>query len=321
MKRRGWRFAIPLALGIAGCTTVNGGKRGGTTCPCEARPADLGRDAPRARASATFWKRWGDGKAELSGYRVTVMRYGKPRAGTVVLIYVTETLDRNTLIKDDGPLPAARRLPVLKLNRMTKFLTGIYPYSVMTSVFSPVDAWFGERFTPVKVALSSQEWCGHVWHQIRPEPRRVWSHLRSYFKEEGERDEALAVPPGTLYEDALFIQLRELDGPFNGGRDWSGTLMPSLWSVRKRHRPLAGVAATIRRSDARRGEVAVTRFTVERGAHRLVIDVEKAAPRRILGWRTSDGERGEILKTARLAYWRLNGPEGVAYRKQLGLSN
>ncbi len=48
-------------------------------------------------------------------------------------------------------------------------------------------------------------------------------------------------------------------------------------------------------------------------------DVERAFPRRILGWRTSEGERAELLKTARLTYWRLNAPGDESYLAQLGL--
>src|SRR5262245_27484226 len=73
--------------------------------------------APPAQASPAFWMRWGDGKAELSGYAVTASRYGAPRDGRVVLIYVTEPMDRRNWIKDDaGDVPAADRVNVMKLN-------------------------------------------------------------------------------------------------------------------------------------------------------------------------------------------------------------
>jgi len=45
------------------------------------------------RASRDFWSRWGDGKAEISGYRIETNRYGEMREGTVALIYVTEPMD------------------------------------------------------------------------------------------------------------------------------------------------------------------------------------------------------------------------------------
>lgn len=269
-------------------------------------------------ASAAFWQHWGDGKGELSGYEVTTMRYGQPRKGRVVLVYVTEPLDRRTLIKNDG-VSAAQKLPVLKLNHMLTFDTGIYPYSVMTSIFAPVERFSGQApFSPVKLALSAQEWCGHVYYQLRPRGASTYASLRSYFSSEGETDQLIEVGSSALYEDALLIQLRELDGPFNGGRDWSGRLVPTLWATRKAHRPLGAVAATLKRSLAERAGVKVTRFTLEYGGFKRTYDVERQAPHRVLGWEASDGEKAQILKTARLPYWRLHENGDEKHRQALG---
>ena len=41
-------------------------------------------------AADEFWAHWGDGKGELNGYRLIQPRYGEKRAGTAVLVYVTE---------------------------------------------------------------------------------------------------------------------------------------------------------------------------------------------------------------------------------------
>ena len=262
-----------------------------------------------AAASPAFWSAWGDGKGELSRYALTTPRYGAPREGELVLIYVTEPMDRRVWIKDDaGDVPAAERVEVLKLNKVAKFQTGIYPYAVMTSVFAPVDGGVPERFAPRKITLSAQEWCGSVWQKLLPAPGRFEHELRSYFHADGERNETVTVPEKTLYEDALLIQLRELDGPLAAGGAWSGTIVPALWIARATHTSPAAVSATIRRVDARRDGVEVTRFTVSIGGRTTTYDVEKAAPRRVLGWTSSDGESARLLKTARLAYWRLNRP-------------
>ena len=48
---------------------------------------------PVAQAPAfddAFWKQWGDGQAELSGYDLTFPRYGQLRRGVAVTIFVTE---------------------------------------------------------------------------------------------------------------------------------------------------------------------------------------------------------------------------------------
>ena len=282
--------------------------------------ATSGEPPPAPTASSGFWASWGDGRAELSGYAITTRRYGTPREGKAVLIYVTEPMDRRVWVKDDaGDVPAADRVNVMKFNHVIKFQTGIYPYSVMTSVFAPVDGAAPERFSPVKIAMSAQEWCGHVYQRIAPKSASFENEIRSYFHAEGDRDATVAAPAGTLYEDALPIQLRELDGPFAGGKSWSGSVVPSLWSRRRRHVELLPVPATIRREDASRDGIAVTRFTLAYGGETIVYDVERAAPRRLLGWKTSDGDEGKILKTARLPYWQLNNAGDEKYLQQLGL--
>jgi hypothetical protein len=237
----------------------------------------------------------------------------------MVLIYVTEDMDRRTWLKDDrGDLPAEQRVPVVKLNQVLKFRTGIYPYSVMTSVFAPVSGG-GERFSPAKISLSAQEWCGHVFHAIWPDGSRFRSELHSYFSSEGDATEEVEVDGGALYEDALLIQFRELDGPFAGGADWSGALVPSLWGKRKDHAPLRPVAATLHRATAVREGVPVHRFVLSYPGTTRTFDVEQGAPHRILAWSGSDGELATLRRTARLAYWKLNAPGGEEYLKEIGL--
>jgi len=139
---------------------------------------------PRARATGAFRGLWFDGNAELSGYRLTTPRYGELRRGELVLIYVTEPMDRATWVKDDDA-PPERRVEVLKLNESRSFLAGIYPYTVMTSTFAPIDAWGGERFAPVKISLTAQEWCGQVFQAVWPGAGRFEEQIASYFADEG----------------------------------------------------------------------------------------------------------------------------------------
>lgn len=284
---------------------------------------------PSQGASQAFWDHWSDGKAELAAYDVTMPRYGEPRDGQVVLVYVTEEMNKETLIKDDtGRVPPEQKEVVLKLNHTLKFQTGIYPYSVMTSVFSPVGSSGRERFAPVKISFTSQEWCGHVFQVIEPEVDRFANSIRSYFSIEGDRDEVLETAPFTLYEDALYIQLRELDGPFEGGGDWSGQLVPSLWARRTAHVPLRPVAATITRADSTRDGRPVTLFTLAyllgSGARARNFwrrfELDKEYPHRLLGWETSAGERAAVKGVTRLPYWQLNAEGDESFLTELGLS-
>lgn len=307
-----------LTVGSAACARPDLRAPGGTPALFDDPAAHAGvTGEPRAAAGSDFWEHWGDGRAELSSYRIRTVRYGEPRDGELVLIYVTEPHDRRTWIKDDDATEP-HRVEVLKLNASLKFMTGIYPYSVMTSVFSPVDDWGGARFRPVKISTSVQEWCGTTHQQLWPGPDGFRSLRLSYFAGEGERMDRAAVPDGTLYEDALLIQLRELDGPFAGGGDWEGRLVPSLWDVRRGHGRAEPVPATITREEPEEGTG--TRFTVRRGDAEMRIDVEGAYPHRILGWTTSAGDTVELVETRRLAYWRLNDAGGVRFRTELGLA-
>ena len=82
----------------------------------------------------------------MNGYRLVQPRYGAKRAGTAVLIYVTEDFSDSLRVKaDPGKHPASDVYPVLKLNAVRDFQTGIYDYNVMTSVFARVAAGLADR--------------------------------------------------------------------------------------------------------------------------------------------------------------------------------
>lgn len=300
-------LSVSLCLLLGSC---------GATSPAPAAVSAATRPAlplrPSGHATSAFWSTWADGKAELSGYHATVPRYRALHDAELVLVYVTEPLDRETLIKDDAA-PAPRRLPVMKLNISLKFQTGIYPYSVLTSVFAPVDGYFDERFAPAKLTMTAQEWCGHVFEGMWVGPSAYAREGISYFADEGEVRETVSTAPGALYEDALLIQLRELDGPFLGGAaEWHGEVIPSLWRTRRTHAPARPLRATITR--------AAGTFTLrfDESGFTRTFEVEQAGAHRILAWRTSDGEDVRIMRTARLAYWRMHDPGDEAHREEIG---
>ena len=84
----------------------------------------------------TFWSTWGDGQAELAGYDLTIPRYNQPRRGVAVTIFVTETFSNSARVKaDPGKHPASDEFPVMKLNLVKDYQTGIYDYNEMTSSF------------------------------------------------------------------------------------------------------------------------------------------------------------------------------------------
>jgi hypothetical protein len=140
-------------------------------------------DAVAPLASPEWKQRWYAGKAEVSRFRLDQARYGEVREGDAVLVFVTEDFLPETQVKFEGrPAPDAP-VSVLKLNAMRTFNTGVYPYSTMTSVFSPVAAQNG----PYKVTTSVQEWCGHVFMQLNRRDSGYSGVYYSYFQAEGRR--------------------------------------------------------------------------------------------------------------------------------------
>jgi hypothetical protein len=280
--------------------------------------------AAPARAQ-DFWAHWGDGKAELNGYRLTQPRYGALRSGTAIYIFVTEDFSDSLRVKaDPGKHPASDVYPVMKLNAVRDFQTGIYDYNVMTSVFLRVAAGW-----PVaKVSFSNQEWCGNVYHQVIPRSGRISSELHSYFDGEADRTTDLPLPADGVFEDALPILVRGWNAELlRPGEDRSVSFLPSLLRSRLMHQPLAWTKARLTRSEkaapvtvpAGRFDAFTYRVSVE-GGDELVFDVEAASPRRLLRFAGRDGEEGVLLGSSRLAYWKLNHPGGEKYLKELRLS-
>ena len=280
----------------------------------------------RAAAPQTFWGYWGDGKAELDGYALTEPRYGQQRHGTAVMIFVTEDFSDSARVKaDPGKHPAADVYPVLKLNFVRDFQTGIYDYSLLGSVFARV----ADGFPWVKTSFSSREWCGHVYQQwlARADNKTMEGALHSYFDGEADAAPTLPLPDGGVLEDTLPILLRGLRGdylPAGGSR--TVPLLPSSMRARFEHKPQMWGEATIRRAGSTSvvasalGKVEAVSYVVEeKGGPTVSWTIEAAAPHRILAWHSTSGEAGTLLGSTRLPYWALHDEGGEKLLKQLGL--
>ncbi|MGH7494098.1 MAG: hypothetical protein ACREOO_17115 [bacterium] len=272
-----------------------------------------------------FWTHWGDGRGELSSYRVTVSRYGELREGYSVLVFVTEDISRTTRIKIESA-SAEDRVPVMKLNRVAKFTTGIYDYSLLTSTFSSIGPELGRNaFEPLKISFSGQEWCGHVFQVLIPQRDRVELTLHSYFESEGEQKRHLDLPANAAFEDNLPIWIRELDGEkLSSGQRRELQILPAAWSLRATHREIAFQPGWILKEEGEDLKVAAGisptwRWTWQVRDRTETYWVEKAYPRRILKWISSDGGKGEVIKSLRLPYWQLHNNADVKYREELVL--
>lgn len=296
-----------------------------TGCAATAGPSRHSSEAP-----AGFWDTWGDGQAEVSGYRLTQSRYGQQRPGEAVLIFVTETFTHAQRVKSDGG--HRDTFPVLKLNEVRDFQTGVYDYNVMTSAFVPLS---GElpRGLPTKLSFSMQEWCGSTYAELTAqhdygdpvEGLRLLGH--GYFDGESFTDRTLGAPAGGVTADALPVLVRGLAGEWVApGQQVTLPFLPRLADSRMRHRPLAWSTATVSRSEGSStitvpaGSFAVYTVTVApEGGPTLTYHVEADAPHRLIQWERADGERGELTGSARMPYWQQHDNGGEALRAQLGL--
>ncbi|MCB9307797.1 MAG: hypothetical protein H6565_14465 [Lewinellaceae bacterium] len=285
-----WAF---LVLPAAGC--IRHQPAGNSDKPIGEKVSD--------RSTPGFKEYWYRGMAELSTYEVEQERYGEMRRAEQVNIFVTEDFSKSKQVKLDAPQDAgADRVPILKLNAVRRFHTGIYEYTLMESVFTPVDA-----SPSLKATYSVMDWCGQVFSQFNLKGNGYRARLFSYFENEGDTDQQLK--PAML-EDELMTRIR-ID-PFSipaGKTD----LIPSPFYLRFRHKPYEIHKADIEIEKGERESKLTVRYAeLDRT---LTIRFETNFPHRILGWEEMDGEhllsRGRLKTTMMSDYWRRhdNGSE------------
>jgi hypothetical protein len=318
-------FPIASLLLVASCSKPPDPAAGPTSPPARITEAP---DSPRI--DSTFWSHWGDGKAELAGYDLTYPRYGQLRSGVAVTIFVTEPFSNSLRVKaDPGKHPASDQFPVMKLNLIKDFQTGIYDYNTMLSSFVTLAAVNGRPTgSAAKASYSSQEWCGHVYQQLLFDDQSIHSISHSYFDGEADQQKEIDYPPDGVTEDILLLWARGLARPVPiPGETRQVHLLTSLQRARESHTPLSWKPATLSRSrgtlnmtvPAGNFEVEVWSVEIEGGAKKTFY-VEKASPHRVIRWESSDGERADLLGSDRLEYWKMNGKGGEEALKKLGLS-
>lgn len=294
-------FALASGLALAACSAPDA-------------PPDAGFDAPgHASPSDTFGAYWYQGLAEITTYDLEQARYGEVHPGEAALIYVTEPFLEGPHVKADDP-DADGAVTVLKLNATRTFNTGIYPYSMMTSVFAPVGGGGA-----LKVTTSAQEWCGHTFTQLNRTPDGYRMRLFSYFEQEADQDRAL---PAVRLEDDLWVQLRLDPDALPTGEL---TLVPGTFFQRFSHRPLEPERAAATLTDS--AGLRTFTLTYPDLDRTLAITFAAAFPHTVERWAETRRSRGEELTTTAtrrerrmLPYWQLNRREHAAYRDSLGLA-
>lgn len=269
--------------------------------------------------SDEFKSYWYAGNAEVSSYHLAQSRYGETRYGNAMTIFVTEDFSKSKQVKLDNPdLSGSDKVNVLKLNMTKNFITGIYPYSMMLSAFTPVDV--NQVPHTLKLTMTAQEWCGQVFTQVNLRHKNYVIAGHSYF--EKEADETLNLKVAWL-EDELWNRIRL--GPESlpvGEVD----MIPGLFFSRLNH-----VGLDIEKAICTKEETPdlVTYIITYPSHHRsLAIEFEKVFPHRIKGWVEKVEQNGKTFTTTATLdkqlvtdYWTKNKNEFQYLRDSLGLSH
>lgn len=271
-------------------------------------------------------KYWYQGLGELNTYRLEQNRYQGLHEGQALLIFVSEDFLTDKQVKNDR-YQNDNSTKILKTNAITRFTTGIYDYSIMSSVFTPVYTKDFPR--TLKVSHTSQDWCGQTYAQINLQENGSYQQqLHSYF--EGEADQT-AVEAADALEDELLnrIRLSYKDLPVG-----NLNLIPSMTFLRLRHKPYKAVAANASLEDYDGDDFPgedLKVYTIEYPSLNRKIEYifSGTAPYYIQGWRDAypsafDGVvRSTIavrVKTELEAYWsqNSNSPTYTEKREAMG---
>lgn len=275
---------------------------------------------------------WYDGNAEISTYAISEMRYGEPRDGMRIMVFVTEPMCisearcPSPYVKPDKKVPEQDKIDVIKLNDLRKFPTGIYEYSTMTSVFTAVEE--KERvpiMAPMKVVFTSQEWCGTVYERVIRRGDTLDGILHSYFESEGDHNYRFPHHDTIQPEDNLWILIRELTGPLmKSGESRTMKVVPGMWARRKTHvlPSVKEITLTKGKKEKRKtvlGKIDAHPFAWGSKDKKTRVWVEAAYPHRILSWEEDDGSSGELKATGREPYWKQNANNDLPLRDKYGL--
>jgi hypothetical protein len=253
---------------------------------------------------------WDDGRAEISAYDAIMPRYGTPRPFTAYHIVVKEDFSRSQLVKADPGHDPDDLLPVLKMNQVFEYQTGIYPYRQMLSTFHA-----RADMTLLKLTLASFEWCGNSYKEFTRRNGRGTLHVHTYW--DGQADATYPVPagPDVVFYDELPLWVRSLpqtSGTTRTLRMMSGQVSsrgptPEIRSARLNAAAREKLTIPAGTFDALRWELTVE----DEDADRLWTGVDFPFP--LLAWERSDGASFRLEWTDRLAYWTLNRPGDERY--------
>ncbi|WP_133111724.1 septum formation inhibitor Maf [Candidatus Scalindua japonica] len=275
-----------------------------------------------------FYSYWHNHGAEITRFELEQGRYGEIHPGHAILIFVTESFLPDIQVKSDYESSRQKSIPVLKLNLIKRFDTGIYDYSMMKSVFTPISTEKQQLDKTLKVSTTRQDWCGHVYLQYNLEDDHYKIKQYSYFEKEGDR---VVTVPSVHLEDEIWTHIRIAPEKLPIGEI---KMIPGSFYTTLRMIDIGeegAVAELINIRDGDRGGVSQYTVTYPSLQRTLSIRFNNNFPYDILSWSdtytSGSGKNAKVLTTkARRThavmtdYWNKNSVKDLELRKELGLA-
>lgn len=266
---------------------------------------------------------WYQGKAEVNRYELQQNRYNDVHPGEAILVFVTEDFLTDQQVKNDQ-YKNTNSINILKTNQIRRFVTGIYDYSIMTSVFTPVNVEKNPQ--TLKVTNSTQDWCGQAFMQLNWLDNQYQTQIRSYFEKEADQDFAV---PYAILEDELLNRIRLNPNGLPIGKI---QILPSLSITRLLHQPFEAetAEASLQAYDGKEFngtdlQSYLVKFTTKNRT--LEIIFENKLPYIIAGWKETypsfDGKIRETIAkrthTTVTEYWSQHNLNDKNLREALGV--
>lgn len=268
---------------------------------------------------------WYRGMAEVNVYDLKQNRYNAQHQGEAVMIFVTEDFLKDKQVKNDN-YTSKFSTPILKNNQIRRFTTGLYDYSIFSSVFTDISNI--SKPQTLKISTSSQDWCGQSFLQFNKKERDYKISLYSYF--ENEADKVFSTDH-TITIDELFNLIRINDSLLPIG---DIDMIPSSTYALLKHKtikPYKAKALKINYEGDLTDEdatVYIVKFPELNLKYEIIYLNNKLRP--ILQWTESyssafDGQIRKTIATLKSSqwtdYWSKNTLMDNKLRNQMGLSN
>lgn len=284
------------------------------SCNTGEKNASVATASVGAPTVGEFTDYWYKGEAEISSFDLEQRYSGEMLQGDAVLVFVTEPFSKSKQVKlDYAEEEGQDNVSVLKLNYIRKFNTGLYDYSMMTSVFTPIEV---QQFPhSLKTTTSVQEWQGHTFTQLNLDDRKYDMKQFSYFEAEGDTQKKL---DAVLLEDEIWNRIRINPTSVPIGEV---EIIPGTFFIRFTHEKIRPTKARISVEEI--GATSELKIEYLHYPRTLIINYETQFPYRILSWTEDDG-RGTLTSATRKqsiknAYWTKNSSEFVNLRDTLQL--